>query len=87
MNYFRANTQGKRHIQYYAELIEMLEKDGKLRAFLEQETTDIPAFFSDKILTSLGPLAEWLPDKGLEHDAYAYLKAVNSGTDELYQPV
>lgn len=85
MNYFRANTQGKRHIEYYKKVIEMLEKDRKFRAFFEQDTTEVPTFYEDKILNSLGPLAEWLPEGGLQHDAYAYLNAVNSGSDELYQ--
>ncbi|HKK46696.1 MAG TPA: radical SAM protein [Balneolaceae bacterium] len=85
LNYFRANTQGKRHARYYGKIIEMLKTDRQFRAFFEQETTEVPPFFADSIMQTLGPLAEWLPDGGLQHDAYAYLNAVNSGIDKRYQ--
>ncbi|MDX1672966.1 MAG: radical SAM protein [Balneolaceae bacterium] len=86
MNYFRANTQGKRHVRYYENVLDKLENEPDFRAFFEQETTEVPEFFRSRIVDTLGPLAEWLPEGGLNHDAYAYLKAVDTGENELYLP-
>lgn len=86
MNYFRANTQGERHIQYYNMVIERLKSEPDFRSFFEQETTEIPAFYREKVKKAMGPLAEWLPEGALQHDAYAYLNTVDSGKDNKYQP-
>lgn len=87
MNYFRANTQGKRHIRYYRKVIEELKTDQSFRSFFEQETMEVPSYFRDRILESLGPLAKWFPKEAFQHDAYAYLNAVDSGVDQQYRPV
>jgi len=86
MNFFRANTQGKRHIQYYKDVIDLLENDTKFRAFYEGESSEIPDYFKNMITENLGPLAEWLPEGAMNHDPYAYLKSVESDTNKLYQP-
>jgi len=86
MNYFRANTQGKRHIRYYKEVLERLESDRPFRAFFEQDTKEMPKYYTDKIMNTLGPLANWLPENALQHDPYAYRTTIDSGLDNLYQP-
>jgi len=86
MNYFRAHTQGTRHIQYYEKVLDLLETEPGFRDFLEQETTEVPDYFRNRITRAMGPLAEWLPEDGLRHDAYAYLNAMESGENERYQP-
>lgn len=86
MNYFRANTQGKRHITYYRKILGLLENDAAFKAFFDQETTEVPSYFRNKILKSLGPLAQWFPKAALQHDAYAYRHTVDSGTDKEFMP-
>lgn len=86
MNYFRANTQGQRHIRYYKTVIDLLENDRQFRAFFEQETTEVPEFFKHRILDTMGPLAEWLPEGGLQHDPYVYRKALDEGFNDKFVP-
>lgn len=85
MNYFRATSQGTRHIEYYNQILSRLKENGEFRAFFEQETTRVPPFFRQRIQDALGPLAEWLPEGAMGHDAYAYLNAVESGQNAAYQ--
>ena len=76
MNVIRAvSGEGWRKTRYFREIRRRLDEDRPFRAFFEQETDQIPAFFSDRVLRSLGPLREWLPAGGLEHDPNAYMKA------------
>jgi len=56
MNYFRANTQGKRHIRYYKEVLERLENNRPFRAFFEQETTEVPTYFRNSVDSGLDNL-------------------------------
>jgi len=75
MNVLRATSgEGWIKIKYYKNFLHMLETDRPFRAFLEQESTEIPAYFRNKIRRTLGPLSEWLPDEAIVHDPYAYLK-------------
>jgi len=76
MNTLRAiSSEGWGKIDYYRQTLRRLEEDREYRSFFEQETTEIPQFFVDRILRSLGPLAEWLPEGAIEHDPLAYLKS------------
>ena len=76
VNVLRAvSSEGWGKIKYYKATLSRLENDRKFRDFFEQETSEIPGFFVDQIKTSLGPLAEWLPEGAIEHDAHAYLKS------------
>jgi len=45
-----------------------------MRSFFAQETTEIPAFYKDRIRRELGPLWKWLPEGAIEHDPNAYSK-------------
>jgi hypothetical protein len=45
-----------------------------VRNYLEQETTELPDFYIDKIRRDLGPMWESLPKGAVHHDAYAFLK-------------
>jgi hypothetical protein len=51
-----------------------LDTDRELRAFFDGETTELPAFYRDRIRQDLGPLWSYLPPESLMHDANAYLK-------------
>ena len=38
----------------------------------------LPGFYGDIVRQDLGPLMDWLPEGGLDHDPTAYLKAEQS---------
>jgi hypothetical protein len=76
MNVVRAvSSEGFGRINYYKEVRRRLDTDLPFRRYFEQETTELPAFFVDRVRRELGPLYEWLPAGALYHDPYAYLKA------------
>jgi len=50
-----------------------LESDRPLRRFFEQETTEIPEYFVERIRKDLGEFWDWLPDGAISHDPNAYL--------------
>jgi hypothetical protein len=68
----RAATSKKR--KYYEDLHARLQEDGPLLDFFEGRTTEIPAFFADRMRNDLGPLWEALPKGAAMHDQLAYLK-------------
>ena len=74
MNVLRARSnQGVGRIKYYSEIRRRLDADRPFRAFFEQETTQLPRFFLDKIRVDLGPFWEWLPKGALHYDHNAFL--------------
>jgi hypothetical protein len=76
MNVVRAvSSEGFGRIKYYTEVRHLLDSDRHFRDYFEGETTELPAFFLNRIKRDLGPLLEWLPNGALEHDPNAYLKA------------
>lgn len=68
------SSEGMGRIKYYRMFRARLDTDLSLRRFFEGQTTDLPAFFTDKVKQDLGPLWEWLPEGALYHDSHAYLK-------------
>ncbi len=76
MNVVRGiSFEGWGKIKYFKEIRRRLDEDIPFRRFFEQETTEIPPFFTEPIKKDLGPLWEWLPEGAIYHDAYAYLKS------------
>jgi len=76
MNVVRAvSSEGFGRIRYHKEIRRRLDDDRELRDYFEQKTTSLPRFYLDQVRKDLGPLWEWLPEGGLDHDPYAYLKA------------
>jgi hypothetical protein len=76
MNVVRAiSAEGFGRIKYNTEILGLLNTNKKFRDYFEQETDELPQFYIDKITKSLGPLACWLPEGAMYHDAYAYLKS------------
>jgi hypothetical protein len=74
MNVVRAvSSEGFGRIGYYAELRRRLETDIPLRKFYEQETTELPEFFRERVRKDLGPFWSSLPPHALQHDPNAYL--------------
>jgi hypothetical protein len=75
LNFLRAvSSEGYGRIRYFKEIRKRLDTDMHLRDFFEQRTTVVPRFYIDRIQSELGPMWQWLPAGGTEHDPYAYLK-------------
>lgn len=76
MNFVRAvSSEGFGRIKYYTEVRRRLDEDPQFRPFFEQETTELPEFYINKIRSDLGPFWDWLPEGALYHDPNAYLKS------------
>jgi hypothetical protein len=76
MNVVRAvSSEGFGRIRYYKEIRNRLETDRQFSPYFEQESTNLPDFYTDLARTEMGPLWEWLPDGDLDHDPYAYLNS------------
>jgi len=74
MNVVRAvSSEGFGRLAYYEELRRRLDSDRQVQRYFEQETTELPAFYVDKVRKDLGPLWAWLPAEALNHDPHAYL--------------
>ena len=74
----------RRHkIGRYVNVLQQLESDSKFRAYFEQETTELPQFYINRIRKDLGSLWEWLPDGALHYDPNAYLKSEQANSTEV----
>ncbi len=62
-------------VRYFSEIKQQLKIDRQFRDFFEQETTEIPGYFVEKIRRDLGEFWEWLPQGAIRHDPNAYLKS------------
>lgn len=60
-------------VRYFSEVSRRLKTDRQFRSFFEQETTEIPEFFVERIRRDLGEFWNWLPDGAICHDPNAYL--------------
>jgi hypothetical protein len=77
LNLVRAvSTEGRGRVRHDTMIRGLLATDRSVRRFLDGDTVAVPSFYADRVRRDLGPLWEWLPDGGLEHDPNAYLKSV-----------
>jgi hypothetical protein len=60
-------------IKYFTEMRRQLNTDLSFRRFFEQETTEIPQYFVEKIRSDLGEFWDWLPNGAITHEPNAYL--------------
>jgi hypothetical protein len=75
MNTVRAvSSEGYGRLRYFRELRRRLDTDRPLRDFFEGETTEVPAFYVERVRRDLGPFWDWLPEGALRHDPNAFLK-------------
>ncbi|HEY9165226.1 MAG TPA: hypothetical protein VIS48_03595, partial [Candidatus Kryptonia bacterium] len=72
------SSEGYGRIKYFTEVLRLLHTDEQFRRYFEQETTEIPKFYTDIIRKDLGSLWDWLPPGAMYHDPNAYLKDENS---------
>src|SRR5256884_1936930 len=76
MNVVRAvSSEGFGRIRYHTELRRRLDADAPLRRYFDQETTELPEFYVERVRQDLGPLWQWLPEGALYQDHHAYLKS------------
>ncbi len=81
MNLVRAvSTEGKGRLKYYREIRSRLDTDPQFQPYFEQETDELPDFYTKLASRDLGMLWQWLPSGGLNHDPYGYLKSERSAT-------
>ena len=81
LNLVRAvSSEGFGRVRYDENIRGLLDSDRSVRRFFEGETTDVPAFYVDRVRRDLGPLFEWLPTGALDHDPNAYLKSQAAAT-------
>ena len=70
-------------VAYFTEIRRRLETDRPLRRFFEQETTEIPQYFVDKIRRDLGEFWNMLPQGAIRHDPNAYLHSTSTASDPV----
>ena len=76
MNTVRAvSSEGFGRLKYYGQVHRNLESAPQFRRYFEQETTELPDFYVQRVRRDLGPLWEWLPAGALEHNPNAYLES------------
>ena len=74
MNVLRAvSTEGFGRLRYHREVRRRLDADPQFRPYFEQQTGELPRFYTDIVRADLGPLWPWLPEGALHHDPNAYL--------------
>ncbi|HKJ30412.1 MAG TPA: hypothetical protein VKA34_01235 [Balneolales bacterium] len=75
MNIVRAmSSEGWGKIQYFQNVRRRLDEDIAFRKFYEGETDEVPPFLVNQIKEAMGPLWDWLPEGGVTHNPYSYLK-------------
>jgi hypothetical protein len=76
INVVRAvSSEGFGRVKYYTKIRQMLDSDKQFRAYFEQETDELPKFYTNRIKNELGVLWVWLPEGAIQHDPKAYLKS------------
>lgn len=78
LNVLRAvSSEGFGRLRYHTEVRRRLDDEPEFRAFFEQETDEIPAFYRNRVRENLGPFWDLLPEGALSYDPGAYLRAEN----------
>jgi hypothetical protein len=70
-------------VSYFKAILGRLEHDRQFRRFFEQETTEIPSFFIERIRRDLGPFWQWLPDGAVHHNPNTYLEMIEQSKPAL----
>lgn len=74
LNFVRGvSTEGFGRIKYHKTVRRLLDSDRSMCAFFEGESTELPAFYKERVKRDLGPLWEFLPPAALFHDPQSYL--------------
>jgi len=87
LNFVRAvSTEGNGRLKYYKDIRARLDTDEQFTPYFEQESDELPQFYSDMVRKDLGTLWSCLPPGGLNHDPYSYSKSERSPTHLLNSP-
>jgi hypothetical protein len=65
------STEHYGRVNYYTQIRRRLDSDPPLRRFFEQETQEIPKYFTDRIRKDLSEFWDWLPNGAIYHDPNA----------------
>jgi len=88
LNVVRAvSTEGFGRLNYYKEIRNRLDTDPQFSPYFEQESDELPVFYSDMVRKDLGALWSSLPAGGLKHDPYSYLKSEGNATKLVSVPL
>lgn len=87
MNLVRAgSSEGYFRLQYHKRLRAMMDSDPTLLPYLNQESSELPEFYTRTISKSLGEFGQHLPQGGMLHDQNAYLKKADQPKLEAVLP-
>jgi hypothetical protein len=87
LNLVRAvSTEGFGRLNYYKEIRARLDNDPQFPPYFEQESDQLPRFYSDQVCKYLGTLLRWLPIGAMNHDPYSYLKSERSADKLVSAP-
>ena len=88
LNVLRAvSTEGFGRLKYYKEIRDRLDTDRQFSPYFEQESDELPVFYSDMVRKDLGSLWGSLPAGGLNHDPYGYLKSEEGASKLVRVPL
>ena len=83
VNFLRAvSSEGFGRIRHFREVRRALDHDPQVRRYVEQQTTELPQFYVDRIRSDLGALWPLLPAGAIRHDPYAFLKKAQAPEPE-----
>ena len=75
LNVARAvSLEGPGRIKYYTEIRRKLDVDWQFRSYFEQQTSELPPFYEDRVRKDLGAFWKWLPEGALHHGPDAYIE-------------
>jgi hypothetical protein len=75
MNVVRSiSSEGFGRNRYHREIRRRLVRDPEFRPFFDGTSTRVPRFYLRRLERELGPLWQWLPAGGAQHDARAWLQ-------------
>jgi hypothetical protein len=75
VNFLRAvSSEGRGRIRHFRAVRHALATDPAVRRYMEQDSTELPQLYRDKMQADLGPFWDLLPKDAVLHDAYAFLK-------------
>lgn len=77
------SSEGAGRLKFYREIRRRLDTDLQMRMYFEQETTELPDFYVNRMKMELGPLWEWLPEGAMHHDPNAYLARMEPQAQRL----
>lgn len=69
-----ASSEGKGRIRHYRRVRRALAADPAMRRYFEQESSELPRFYLDKMRKDLGPMWDLLPKAAIRHDHHAFMK-------------